>query len=209
MDKQITTIYTRCAEPLRIRTQADGTPSRTIEGCAIVFGQEGLVMRSPDEEIREVIMPGAITRELLDRCDIKMTLNHDPQQLLGRSQEGRGTLGYDVRDDGVHFSFEAPHTVDGDKALELVRRGDISGCSFAFIPARGGYKVSRAQEGDKTVYHCEVTSVREVLDFSLVVTPAYPQTSVSLRRYADAAGPDAAMQAAIEAQAAEMERAAE
>lgn len=61
-----------------------------------------------------------------------MTMNHDFATLLARSKRGEGTLQYDVDERGVHFSFDAPNTDDGDRALELVRRGDIDGCSFMF-----------------------------------------------------------------------------
>ncbi|MBO5246147.1 MAG: hypothetical protein J6B28_02680, partial [Eubacterium sp.] len=40
--------------------------------------------------------------------------------ILARSKNGKGTLTYSVDDKGVYFEFEAPKTVDGDKALELV-----------------------------------------------------------------------------------------
>ena len=33
---------------------------------------------------------------------------------------------------GLRYSFEAPNTADGDYAVEMVGRGDISGSSFAF-----------------------------------------------------------------------------
>ena len=85
-----------------------------------------------DSEAREVIAPEAVTKEFLDGQDIKMTMFHDSHSLLARSNKGGGTLSYTVDDKGVMFEFTAPNTVDGEKALELVRRGDISGCSFAF-----------------------------------------------------------------------------
>ena len=121
---EITRMLHTCAE-LHVREAAEGEKeSRTIPSAPLYDYD--------DEEAREVIAPEAITKELLDGCDIKMTMFHDRQLILARSKNGSGTLTYTVDDKGVAFEFEAPHTADGDKALELVRRGDIAGCSFMF-----------------------------------------------------------------------------
>ena len=122
-------------EGVHLREAPEGQESRTIEGYAILFNTPSAVLWSEDDgkiEAREIIAPEAVTRELLDASDIKFTLFHDRQLLLARSKEGQGTLSYDIDTRGVKFSFEAPHTADGDKAVELVRRGDLAGCSFAF-----------------------------------------------------------------------------
>ena len=119
---------------LRVREANEGeAESRTITGYAILFNAPSAPLYDyDDEEAREVIAPGAVTKELLDGCDIKFTMFHDRQLILARSKNGAGTLSYGVDDKGVYFEFDAPNTVDGDKALELVRRGDITGCSFMF-----------------------------------------------------------------------------
>lgn len=64
--------------------------------------------------------------------DIKMTLWHNREKLLARSNRGEGTLALTVDEIGVKYSFEAPNTPDGNTALELVRRGDLSGSSFTY-----------------------------------------------------------------------------
>ena len=133
-----------------------------------------------DEEAREVIAPGAVTKELLDGCDIKMTMFHDRQLILARSKNGAGTLTYGVDDKGVYFEFEAPNTVDGDKALELVRRGDISGCSFMFSTHYydSAYVSRDVQRVDgKTVITYTVKVITGIYDFTLAADPAYPDTN--------------------------------
>ena len=47
------------------------------------------------------------------------------QLILGRSNKGKGTLSYKVDEVGVLFWADMPRTADGDKALELIARGDI------------------------------------------------------------------------------------
>ena len=122
------------AADLRVReSQKEGEESRTITGYAILFNTPSVALYDyDDEEEREVIAPSAVTKELLDSCDIKFTMYHNRQIILARSKNGEGTLKYNVDKKGVSFEFDAPKTVDGDTALELVRRGDITGCSFMF-----------------------------------------------------------------------------
>ena len=117
---------------LKLREAADGGESRTIEGYALKFGVRSRLLCDWWDNYYEVLEPGCITRETLDRQDIKLTMFHDRQLILARSNKGEGTLNYEVDATGVKFWAEMPHTVDGDKALELVQRGDIAGCSFCY-----------------------------------------------------------------------------
>lgn len=175
---------------LHVRESAEGeAPSRTITGYAILFNVPSAPLWSDeDSEAREVIAPEAVTKDVLDAQDIKMTMFHDRQLILGRSNKGGGTLSYTVDDKGVAFEFDAPNTVDGDKALELVRRGDISGCSFAFTTHYYDSDfVERQSEVapngvNKITYR--VKAVTGIYDFTLAADPYYPDTSVEAREFA-------------------------
>lgn len=175
-------------EGVHLREAPEGQESRTIEGYAILFNTPSAVLWSEDDgkiEAREIIAPEAVTRELLDASDIKFTLFHDRQLILARSKEGQGTLSYDIDTRGVKFSFEAPHTADGDKAVELVRRGDLAGCSFAFSTYywKSDY-VDRNVQTEATGKQLITYTVRQIVgvyDMTLAADPAYPDTSVSLR----------------------------
>ena len=137
-----------------------------------------------DEYAVEVISPSAITKEFLDKCDIKMTMYHNREKLLARSNRGKGTLQYKVDNTGVFFSFVAPHTNDGDAAVELVKRGDIAGCSFAFRTHywdEGFVTRSVEKDGEKTKITYTVNAVTDVRDFTLAADPAYPDTEVDVR----------------------------
>lgn len=182
---------------LHVREAAPGeSPSRTITGYAILFGIPSAPLWSDDmDEGREVIAPGAVSRELLDAQDIKMTMFHDRQLILARSNKGVGTLSYTVDEKGVAFSFDAPNTADGDKALELVRRGDIAGCSFAFSTRYyDDACVERTVKvvNDRTLVEYRVKAILGVHDFTLAADPAYPETSVEARELVTALRTEAA-----------------
>ena len=174
---------------LHVREAGEGeAASRTIVGRAILFNTPSAPLWSDeDEEAREIIAPEAITKELLDGCDIKFTMFHDRQLILARSNKGTGTLSYTVDNKGVAFEFEAPNTVDGDKALELVKRGDLAGCSFAFSTHYWDESfVSRTVEvrDGRAYITYTVKAVTGVYDMTLAADPAYPDTSVEAREFA-------------------------
>ena len=176
--------------------------SRTITGTAIVFNAESEVLDDWGEKFREVILPEAATMEFLNSQDIKMNMLHDRQLTIARSNKGVGTLRLSVDERGVNFEFEAPKCDIGDRCLEMVRRGDYSGCSFEFYPK--DYDVER--NGD------EVKVTHRAFEFISALTigmdPAYRQTSVNAREVG--VDKDAAQREAEEAAKREAEaRAAE
>lgn len=169
---------------LRIRETNDGEKeSRTITGTAIVFNTPTTLYKGEDKEIREQILPEAVTRELLDRSDIKMTMFHNRELILARSVNGKGTLRYTRTGRGVDFEFDAPATVDGDKALALVRSGDLSGCSFAFSIYDWNTHADREtfDEGGTKVTLYSVREIAGIHDFTIAADPAYPTTEVAAR----------------------------
>ncbi len=171
---------------LHIREKEDGSDSRTIHGRAVVFNTPSVVLaEGRDWEVREIIAREAVTKELLDASDIKMTMFHDRQLILARSDHGQGTLKYEVKPDGVYFEFEAPNTVDGDKALELVKRRDIAGCSFSFYVnyndrEKVDYDVVTVDAKQIETY--TVREIETILDFTLAADPAYKETDVAVMR---------------------------
>lgn len=171
---------------IHVREAAEGAAeSRTIAGYAILFNTPSAPLWADDEsEAREVIAPEAITKELLDVCDIKFTMYHNRQIILARSNKGTGTLTYSVDEKGVTFEFEAPKTAHGDEALELVRRGDLTGCSFMFSTRY--YDDACVERTAKvvngvTMITYTVKGVTGIYDFTLAADPAYPETSVEAR----------------------------
>lgn len=167
---------------LQLRDAQEGEEeSRVIEGYAILFDTPSAVLDDGEYgEVREVISKDAVTEDFLREQDIKMTMYHNREILLARSNKGEGTLTYKVDDKGVFFSFEAPKTQHGDEALELVKRGDIAGCSFMFSTYYFDPEyVERVDSEGSSTY--TVKRMTGVYDFTLTDCPAYPDTSVDAR----------------------------
>lgn len=178
------------ASELRLREAGEGTTERSIEGYALMFGVRSVMMCDWWDDYVEVLEPGCLDRATLDRQDIKLTMFHSSKLVLARSNQGQGTLSYEVDGKGVRFSADMPRTVDGDKALELVARGDIAGCSFAYSTDESDESAvtyeTVTEDGKKFIVR-HVWRIDNVYDFTLTTDPAYQQTTVS-RREVEAAG---------------------
>lgn len=184
-------LFTPQTMHVREHVREDGTkePSRTIYGRAIVFNK---VFEYEDwwgDKYRETIKPSACTKEFLDSQDIKLNLLHKREMSIARSNCGEGNLRYSVNDEGVDFEFEAPNCDLGDRALELVRNGVYSGCSFEFLPK--DYECKKLKEDGKTVYEINHTAFEKVSALTIAMDPAYKETTVDCRERYEVSAPAA------------------
>jgi HK97 family phage prohead protease len=163
---------------LSIREAAEGEPaSRTIRGTAIVFNRESQELDDWGEKFKEIILPEAVTPAFLNTQDVKLNLLHDRKMTIARCNKGAvdSSLRMTVDQNGVNFEFDAPRCDLGDRALELVRTGVYSGCSFEFKPKDYEKRV----DGDSvTIIHHEFARLSAL---TLGMDPAYTQTSVNVR----------------------------
>lgn len=160
---------------------AQGVESRTIVGRAIVFNTESEVLDDWGMRFREVILPEACKKEWLDTQDIKMNMLHDRQLTIARCNKGTGSLRLSVDRRGVSFEFEAPKCDIGDRCLEMVRRGDYSGCSFEFYPQ--DYEIEeRENEKEVRITHKRFKALTAL---TIGMDPAYTATSVNARELYD------------------------
>lgn len=126
---------------------------------------------------REEIDPGAFDETLAANADVRFTFNHDPSKIFGRTRARTLRLWRDQ--EGLAFEASlAPGSRDVVSLAQAVQRGDVSQCSFAFRARKDAW--TREQDG---------TVVRRLLNIDLdngdvaaVTFPAYPSTSVDLRR---------------------------
>jgi uncharacterized protein len=121
---------------------------------------------------KEIIQPGAFDRALRENQDIRFLMNHDPSLVLGRCKSG--TLGLTSDSIGLRFMCTLPDTQAGRDAHTLVKRGDVTQCSFAFRVAPNGDSWNR-QRTERTLLDVDL------MDCSCVTYPAYLDTEVDAR----------------------------
>lgn len=181
---------------LQVREPQEGqAESRMIEGTPIVFGVRSVNLTpwSETREVYEVLEPGCITQELLQRSDVILNLNHSSlvPDVLGRCRNGKGTLELELRANNIGCRCDIARTSNADAALELMRRGDITGMSFAFEDdyqdSENGVSYERTNEmrGGKEVWLRHVKKITGLYDVAIVTHPAYEQTSVGTREVSD------------------------
>ena len=166
MDKKI---EIRNSKGTVMRAEGD---SRRVEGRAVVFD-------SWSEDLggfREKIARGALDG-VIDRSDVFALLDHDRRRgILGRCKRGdQVSLQLEIREDGLHYAFEAPETALGNEVLSCLERGEIDGSSFAFTVLEDQWE----RVGDE--YQRTITKIDELYDVSPVYSPAYSQTTCDLR----------------------------
>ena len=199
---------------LQIREPQEGqAESRTIDGTPIVFGVRSVNLTpwSDTREVYEVLEPGCISQELISRSDVILNLNHSNMvpDVLGRCRNGKGTLELELRENKIGCRCDLPHTNNANDALELMRRGDITGMSFAFEDdyqdSENGVSYERTAEthDGKEVWLRHVKRITGLYDVAIVTHPAYEQTSVGVRELGDVIDKAIDLQIEIEKREAE------
>lgn len=145
-----------------------------LTGTPIVFNQSADI----GGWWEEVIEPTAIDEETLR--DVRLLVNHDFSGIpLARSRRNtpNATMRLFIRPEEVYM--EADLDAKNPKAIELdsaVKRGDISGMSFAFLVDGDRWDRLDSDYPKRTITH-----ISEIIEVSVVNEPAYSQTSISSR----------------------------
>jgi HK97 family phage prohead protease len=151
-----------------------GGPSE-IRGYAAVFNEEFVLYEDDVYRVVETIRPGAFTPVLGD--DVRCLFNHDADHVLGRT--GNSTLRLTQDAKGLRFvNTLDTKTSMGQNVYRFVTRGDVTGCSFAFIVAENEWSEATQADG-RTRVQRTITQIAKLLDVGPVTYPAYEQTSVS------------------------------
>lgn len=125
------------------------------------------------EQLSEQAFDGALSRP----DDVRMLLNHNPDNLLGRTSSRTLELSKDAT--GLHFRNELPDTQLGRDVRELRRRGDLTGMSFGMKPT--AHEIGRAPDG---LLLRTITDL-ELYDVSLATYPAYQDANDVVLRAVD------------------------
>ena len=142
---------------------------RTLRGVAAVYGQPSRPITEQGRTFTERIAPGAFGSSL--DTDIKLYYNHNASMPLARTKSG--TLELADSPSGLQYEASLPDTTLGNDVRALLERGDLSGeMSFGFYVVADTWNKAKTER--------TVNSAR-LVEISVVVDAAYPQTTSSLR----------------------------
>ena len=190
MDKKLKRQIDLQVSELHVREAAEGEKSRTVEGYAMLFGVRSVNLTpwSSTREVYEIMEPGCLTADLLNRSDVVLTAFHNNQMILGRWRQGKGTLSLEIDHRGLKIRCTLAETATADELLSAIERGDISGMSFAFTADEEdnengvSYERTAEQTADgKEVWLRHVKKVTGLYDVTIAGHPAYEQTTIEAR----------------------------
>ena len=156
----------------RIEVRCGSDNTKTIRGYASVFNSPS----SPGLGFIERVKPGAFSRALREKQDVRCLINHDPSLLLGRSTNG--TLRMQEDDTGLFFENDLPDTSYARDLFSLIQRGDLNQCSFSFLAKKQKWGQERNADGDMVATR-DLEDV-DLLDLSAVTVPVYSDTRVGV-----------------------------
>ncbi|AZY48851.1 HK97 family phage prohead protease [Bordetella avium] len=159
-------------QPCELRMSGEGEAARPqITGYAAVFNSRSALLFG---SFMEEIAPGAFDDVLDD--DVRALFNHDPNFVLGRTRSN--TLGLEIDSRGLAYTINPPDTQTvRDLVLTPLKRGDLTGSSFAFRVAVDGDEWRR--EGEIVVR--TIHKLAELRDVSPVTYPAYGDSHAAQR----------------------------
>lgn len=160
--------------PVEVECREDGAPK--IAGVAPPWDSW-----SEDLGFREKFDRGAFADVLQSRrLDVVATWQHDETFPLGRTRNG--TLTLEETDRGLEFRATPPQPSPRvDEYLTLIRGKYVAGSSFAFTvkpdPKHETWGTDERGNITRTIHR-----VSGLYDVSVVTRPAYPRSTVALRR---------------------------
>lgn len=125
----------------------------------------------------ERIMPGAFDRAVRED-DVRALFNHDSNFVLGRRRPGDDEPTLSLSIDNVGLRYEIRPPAARADVVEAIRRGDVSGSSFAFLAESNWREIENEDHSVLTVR--EITAVT-LFDVGPVTYPAYESTSAAIR----------------------------
>lgn len=146
----------------------DNSDYMSFRGYAAVFNSE-----SEPLPFREKILPGAFSRSLRSRNNVKMFVNHNMDQVLASSRAGTLKLTEDTR--GLLVEADLPPTTYAKDLSIMMRRGDVDSMSFGFSVPRNG-DIWNEERTERTLKEVRLHEVSIVTSF-----PAYAATTAQVR----------------------------
>ena len=163
-----------------MRAERDEKHGDHITGVPIVYEAKTDIAGWYEEKIAAGALDGA------DLRDVRFLVNHNASMIpLARSRNNNenSTMQMSVEEDGLHIrvDLDTEGNAEARSLYSAIRRGDISGMSFAFRVDSDSWEDLDTDYPKRTI-----TGIGKVFEVSAVTWPAYDQTSLEARSNANA-----------------------
>lgn len=148
-----------------------GQQEMVVEGYAIIFD----TLSDDLGGFKEIINPNALSE--VDISDVKCLINHDFNQVVGRTQAKTLELTLDSK--GLYFKCYLPNTSYAKDIYENIKAGNVNQCSFFFtLPPNDD--TARTWSRIDGEYVQTINKIDELIEVSIVTIPAYQETTVAV-----------------------------
>lgn len=169
MEQKITRAY-----DFEMRTEKNEEHGDHVVGMPIVF----------DSRTNLGLFDEMIDSHALDNTDLKdvrFLVNHDTSKIplaRSRNNNANSTMQMEITEAGMNIrvDLDTENNSDARNLYSAIKRGDISGMSFAFLVDGEEWTDLESDHPTRTI-----TSISRVLEVSAVTFPAYEATSISAR----------------------------
>lgn len=169
MEQKITRAY-----DFEMRTEKNEEHGDHVIGMPIVFDS-----RTDLGFFDEMIDSHALDNT--DLKDVRFLVNHDTSKIplaRSRNNNANSTMQMEITEAGMNIrvDLDTENNSDARNLYSAIKRGDISGMSFAFLVDGEEWTDLESDHPTRTI-----TSISRVLEVSAVTFPAYEATSISAR----------------------------
>jgi len=144
-----------------------------VTGNPIVFNRETVIWEYDGVQYKEVIDAKAL--DSADMSDVVLNIDHKGKPA---AKTKNNTLTLDKKIDGLYIEADLSQNATGRELYEDIDNGFYDKMSFAFTTEEDAY--------NRDTHTRTILKIAKVYDVSAVTFPAYEQTSISARSWAEA-----------------------
>lgn len=154
----------------------EGEPKAVVEGLAIVYETETNV----GNWFKEIIKRGAL--DGADLKDVPLFIHHNSRDIplaRSRNNNNNSTLQLNITEQGLRFRAEldTENNTDARALYSSIKRGDISGMSFAF-----SVKDEKWLNLESDLPTREIYKFSKIYEISALWSPQYEETNIMAAR---------------------------
>jgi hypothetical protein len=146
-----------------------------IVGNPIVFNRETVIWEYDGIQYKEIIDAKAL--DGADMSDVVLNIDHKGKPA---AKTKNGTLALDKRIDGLYIDADLSQNATGRELYEDIQNDFYDKMSFSFVIDNEGDSYNR------DTHTRTILKIKKLYDVSAVTYPAYEQTSISARSWAEA-----------------------
>jgi len=146
---------------------------KVVVGMPVIFDRETVLWEHDGIEYKEKVAATAFDGAKMD--DVVLNIDH-----MGKpaAKTKNGTLRLEVRADGLYMEADLGQNATGRELYEDIQNGFYDKMSFSFAVSEESY--------DRDTHTRTILKFKQLYDVSAVTFPAYEQTNISARSWAEA-----------------------